>query len=64
MRERIQRRADVGEGEWQAPPREGDAGAWLRPFGRLVYAMPPYISTDDDVAVITGAMRAVVEACG
>jgi adenosylmethionine-8-amino-7-oxononanoate aminotransferase len=40
-----------------------DAGAWLRPFGRLVYAMPPYISTDDDLAVVTGAMRAVVEAC-
>ncbi len=31
-------------------------GVWLRPFGRLVYAMPPYISSDDDVARITGAM--------
>jgi adenosylmethionine-8-amino-7-oxononanoate aminotransferase len=31
-------------------------GVWLRPFGRLVYAMPPYISTDDDVARITAAM--------
>jgi adenosylmethionine-8-amino-7-oxononanoate aminotransferase len=40
-----------------------DAGAWLRPFGRLVYAMPPYLSTDDDLSVITDAMRAVVEAC-
>jgi adenosylmethionine-8-amino-7-oxononanoate aminotransferase len=40
-----------------------DAGAWLRPFGRLVYAMPPFISTDDDVSVITGAMASVVEAC-
>jgi adenosylmethionine-8-amino-7-oxononanoate aminotransferase len=31
-------------------------GVWLRPFGRLVYAMPPYISTDEDLARITAAM--------
>jgi adenosylmethionine-8-amino-7-oxononanoate aminotransferase len=31
-------------------------GVWLRPFGRLVYAMPPFISTEDDVARITAAM--------
>src|SRR6476659_8380225 len=27
-----------------------DQGVWLRPFRNLVYTMPPYISTDDDVA--------------
>ncbi|MFP5321601.1 MAG: adenosylmethionine--8-amino-7-oxononanoate transaminase [Acidimicrobiia bacterium] len=37
-----------------------DHGVWLRPFGRLLYTMPPFISTPDDVAAITGAMRAVV----
>ena len=31
-------------------------GVWLRPFGRLVYSMPPYISTDDDVDRICAAM--------
>jgi adenosylmethionine-8-amino-7-oxononanoate aminotransferase len=31
-------------------------GVWLRPFGRLVYAMPPYVATDDDVERITAAM--------
>ena len=36
-----------------------DAGVWLRPFGRLVYAMPPYVCTADDVAAIAGAMVAV-----
>jgi adenosylmethionine-8-amino-7-oxononanoate aminotransferase len=36
-------------------------GAWLRPFRDLVYAMPPYVSTDDDLAVITRAMLAVAE---
>ncbi|MDV6231164.1 adenosylmethionine--8-amino-7-oxononanoate transaminase [Rhodococcus cerastii] len=36
-----------------------DAGVWLRPFGCLVYAMPPYICTEEDVAAIAGAMLAV-----
>ncbi|MGZ3143171.1 adenosylmethionine--8-amino-7-oxononanoate transaminase [Lentzea chajnantorensis] len=29
-----------------------DAGVWLRPFRDLVYTMPPFISTDDDIAQI------------
>ena len=37
-------------------PRLVDEGAWLRPFGRLVYAMPPYISTVADLEAVTGAM--------
>ncbi len=37
-----------------------DHGVWLRPFGRLLYTMPPFISSDEDVAAITTAMRAVV----
>ncbi|HEX4902751.1 MAG TPA: adenosylmethionine--8-amino-7-oxononanoate transaminase [Acidimicrobiales bacterium] len=39
-----------------------DHGVWLRPFGRLLYAMPPFVSTGDDVRSITEAMRAVVAA--
>ncbi len=35
-------------------------GVWLRPFGRLVYSMPPYISTDDDVDRICAAMVDIV----
>ncbi len=31
-------------------------GVWLRPFGRLVYAMPPFISSNDDVERITAAI--------
>ncbi|WP_233266699.1 adenosylmethionine--8-amino-7-oxononanoate transaminase [Tomitella fengzijianii] len=34
------------------------AGGWLRPFRTLIYAMPPYISTPDDLATVTGAMVA------
>ncbi|AJW42766.1 Adenosylmethionine-8-amino-7-oxononanoate aminotransferase [Rhodococcus sp. B7740] len=36
-----------------------DAGVWLRPFGRLVYAMPPFICTDAEVATIAEALVAV-----
>ena len=39
-----------------------DAGVWLRPFRNLVYAMPPYICSDDEIAAICTAMRAVAEA--
>jgi adenosylmethionine-8-amino-7-oxononanoate aminotransferase len=39
------------------------AGAWLRPFRNLVYAMPPYISTHTDLEVITAGMLAAVKAC-
>lgn len=33
-------------------------GVWLRPFRDLVYAMPPYVTGDEDVAAICAAMRA------
>ncbi|MGH9085830.1 MAG: adenosylmethionine--8-amino-7-oxononanoate transaminase [Acidimicrobiales bacterium] len=36
-------------------------GVWLRPFGRLVYAMPPYVADDDDVDRITTAMVDAVQ---
>lgn len=33
-----------------------ERGVWLRPFGRLLYTMPPYISTDSQLERITSAM--------
>ena len=31
-------------------------GVWIRPFRDLVYAMPPYVTTDDDLALICTAL--------
>ena len=33
-----------------------DRGVWLRPFGRLLYTMPPYVIQPDDLSAITDAM--------
>ncbi|MGW4242797.1 adenosylmethionine--8-amino-7-oxononanoate transaminase [Nocardia sp. NPDC004722] len=35
-----------------------ESGVWLRPFRDLIYCMPPFISTPDDVRRITTAMCA------
>jgi adenosylmethionine---8-amino-7-oxononanoate aminotransferase len=37
-------------------------GVWVRPFRDLIYTMPPYVTADDDLARITDAIRAAVEA--
>jgi adenosylmethionine-8-amino-7-oxononanoate aminotransferase len=36
-------------------------GVWLRPFGRLLYTMPPYVITDDELQSVTAAMVRVCE---
>lgn len=33
-----------------------EQGVWLRPFARLIYAMPPYVIGGADLAVVTAAM--------
>ncbi|GAC55913.1 adenosylmethionine-8-amino-7-oxononanoate aminotransferase [Gordonia hirsuta DSM 44140 = NBRC 16056] len=37
-------------------------GVWLRPFGDLIYAMPPYICTPAEVDAIAAAMGAAARA--
>ncbi|MET9199687.1 adenosylmethionine--8-amino-7-oxononanoate transaminase [Gordonia sp. NPDC003585] len=38
------------------------AGAWLRPFRNLVYVMPPFVCTSDDIGVVVDGVRAAVAA--
>jgi len=35
-------------------------GVWVRPFGKLVYLMPPYIINNDDLSLLTAALVEVV----
>jgi adenosylmethionine-8-amino-7-oxononanoate aminotransferase len=37
-----------------------EAGVWVRPFGRLVYLMPPYIIEPAELSLLTAAVRHVV----
>lgn len=41
-------------------PQFVSRGAWLRPFGRLIYTMPPYIIQPEQLGVITTAICDVV----
>ena len=37
-----------------------DRGVWVRPFGRLVYVMPPYTITEPELLTITNAIYEVL----
>ena len=45
-------------------PRLVEEGVWVRPFGRLVYVMPPFVMDPDDTATLTAAMVKVVAEAG
>jgi adenosylmethionine-8-amino-7-oxononanoate aminotransferase len=45
-----------------ATPAAIENGVWLRPFRNLVYVMPPYICSPEEVGQITSAMTAVARA--
>ncbi len=37
-----------------------DRGVWIRPFGKLVYLMPPFIIGEHELAALTGAIKQVI----
>lgn len=39
-----------------------EQGVWLRPFRDLIYTMPPYVCSDDDIATICAGIAAAAEA--
>jgi len=38
-----------------------DAGVWVRPFRNLVYTMPPFVSTTDDLATVTAGIVSAIK---
>ncbi|WP_281647581.1 adenosylmethionine--8-amino-7-oxononanoate transaminase [Parendozoicomonas sp. Alg238-R29] len=41
-------------------PRIVKEGIWVRPFGKLVYVLPPYIMSDEDLAFLCAGIRTIV----
>ena len=39
-----------------------ERGVWVRPFGKLIYTMPPFIMGDDDLSRLTTAIADVIRA--
>jgi len=35
-------------------------GVWLRPFGKLLYTMPPFISTQTQILRVTNALKSII----
>jgi adenosylmethionine-8-amino-7-oxononanoate aminotransferase len=40
--------------------RFAELGVWVRPFGKVVYLMPPFVIDADDLSFLTGAVRRVL----
>jgi adenosylmethionine-8-amino-7-oxononanoate aminotransferase len=57
----------IGIVEFEEPVAVGDLcarfaelGAWIRPMGKLIYLTPAYVTSDEDLDLLTAAVRKVV----
>ena len=50
------------DGDGQHRPRFVEQGVWIRPFKDVVYLMPPLVIGDEDLDILTGAIRTVLGA--
>jgi len=57
----------IGVVEFDHPVESGplcmafvEHGCWIRPMGKVVYLTPPYVTTDAELAQLTGAIRKVL----
>lgn len=42
-------------------PRFVEKGVWVRPFGKLVYVMPPYVMEQEDLDFLTNAIVEIIQ---
>jgi adenosylmethionine-8-amino-7-oxononanoate aminotransferase len=54
----VELRADVDVA--RVVPELVERGVWLRPFGNLLYTMPPFVIGEPELSRITGAMCGVL----
>lgn len=59
----------IGVVEFEAPVDAGglcqqfaELGCWIRPMGKVVYLTPPFVTTDAELAQLTGAIATVLGA--
>jgi len=61
-------RGAIGVVEFDAPVAVGalsqrfaELGVWIRPMGKVIYLTPPYVITDAELEMLTGAVRTVLD---